>query len=52
MEKKESRYREIFNYLIVGILTTIVSFGSYYLLTISLLNPNNSKELQIANKHI
>ena len=42
-------YRELISYLIVGLLTTVVSFGSYYLLTISLLDPNNKIELQIAN---
>ena len=41
--------KEIINYLIIGILTTIVSLVTYYLLTFSVLNPNNDIELQIAN---
>lgn len=45
----KNKYREIISYLIVGILTTIVSYGVYYVLTISLLNPNDKIELQIAN---
>ena len=46
---KKINYRELIAYLIVGVLTTIVSMGSYYLLTITILNPNNPIELQIAN---
>ena len=45
----KNKYREIISYLIVGVLTTIVSYGVYYVLTISLLNPNDKIELQIAN---
>lgn len=41
--------KEIINYLIVGILTTIVSLLSYYLLVLTILNPNNALQLQIAN---
>lgn len=41
--------KEIINYLIIGVLTTIVSLVTYYLLTFSVLNPNNDIELQIAN---
>lgn len=41
--------KEIINYLIIGVLTTIVSLVTYYLLTFSVLNPNNDLELQIAN---
>ena len=36
-------------YLIIGGLTTLVSLGSYYLLTLKLLDPNKSIELAIAN---
>ncbi len=43
------KYEEIINYLIVGVLTTIVSLGSYYLVVLTLLNPNHAFELQIAN---
>ena len=41
--------KEVINYLIFGVLTTLISIGSYTILTISILNPNNSIELQIAN---
>lgn len=46
---KISKYRELIAYLIAGVLTTIVSFGVYYLVTLSLLDPNDKIELQIAN---
>lgn len=41
--------KEIINYLIIGVLTTLISIGIYTILTISILNPNNAIELQIAN---
>ncbi len=41
--------REIIVYLIVGVLTTIVSFVSYYLCTKTFLNPNDGLQLQAAN---
>ena len=44
-----TKYKEIINYLIIGILTTIVSLLTYYLLVLTILNPNNPLELQIAN---
>ena len=43
------KYREIINYLIVGVLTTMVSLGTYYISVITFLNPNNPLQLQIAN---
>lgn len=43
------KYKEIINYLIFGVLTTIVSLLTYYLLVLTILNPNNAIELQIAN---
>ena len=43
------KYKEIINYLIFGILTTIVSLLTYYLLVYTILNPNKPIELQIAN---
>ena len=46
---KKLNYRELIAYLIVGVLTTIVSLGVYYLVTITFLNPKNPIELQIAN---
>ena len=46
---KKEKYRELISYLIFGVLTTGVGLGSYYLLTISLLDPQDKIELQIAN---
>ena len=43
------KHEEIINYLIVGGLTTVVSLASYYLCVLTILNPNNALELQIAN---
>lgn len=43
------KYKEIVNYLIFGILTTIVSLGTYYALVYTILDANNKIELQIAN---
>lgn len=42
-------HEEIFNYLIVGGLTTLVSLITYYGSVLTFLNPNNAIELQIAN---
>lgn len=41
--------KEIWNYLIVGVLTTIVSLLAYYICVLTFLNPNHAIELQIAN---
>lgn len=41
--------KEIVNYLIFGVLTTVVSLATYYLLALTILNPENALELQIAN---
>ncbi|MBQ2873648.1 MAG: GtrA family protein, partial [Bacilli bacterium] len=43
------KYKEIINYLIFGVLTTVVSLATYYLLVFTILDPNNPLELQIAN---
>ena len=40
---------EIWNYLIVGLLTTIVSLVTYFVCTYTFLNPEVEIELQIAN---
>lgn len=40
---------EIWNYLIVGFLTTIVSLVTYFICTNTFLNPKNPFDLQIAN---
>ena len=41
--------KEIFSYLVVGVLTTVVSFVTYFILTRTFLDPNNAIKLQIAN---
>ncbi len=43
------KYKEIINYLIFGVLTTVVSLGTYYALVLTILDANNPVELQIAN---
>ena len=40
---------EIINYLIVGVLTTVVSLLVYYFCVFTFLDPNNSIQLQVAN---
>ena len=47
--KLYKKYEEIINYLIVGVLTTVVSLVSYYLLVFTVLNPQHPFELQLAN---
>lgn len=42
------KYKEIINYLIFGILTTIVNLIIKYILLFTILNPANAFELQIA----
>ena len=44
-----NKYKEVIMYLIFGVLTTVVSLVSYYLLTITVLNPEIGLQLQIAN---
>ena len=43
------KYKEIINYLIFGVLTTVVSLVVYYGLTLTTLDPEKAIELQIAN---
>lgn len=43
------KYREIINYLIAGVLTTVVSLGVYYGCVLTVLSPQNPIELQLAN---
>lgn len=40
---------EFWNYVIVGLLTTIVSLTTYFIVTRTFLNPSEYIELQIAN---
>lgn len=42
------KYEEIINYLVVGVLTTIVAIGSKLLLLATILDQTNGLELQIA----
>lgn len=44
-----SKHKEIINYLIFGILSTIVNLLTYYILIFTLFNSNNPIELQITN---
>ena len=43
------KYKEIINYLIFGFLTTLICLSVYYILTSTILNPNNPILLQISN---
>lgn len=43
------KYEEIINYLIVGVLTTVVSLATYYACVYTFLDPSSPVELQIAN---
>lgn len=42
------KYKEIINYLIFGVLTTIVSLATKYLLLFTILDASNALQLQIA----
>ena len=51
MEKIKSlyeKYREIINYLIFGVLTTIVNIGTKYALPFTIFDAKNAVELQLA----
>lgn len=43
-----NKYKEIINYLIFGVLTTIVNLVIKYILLFTILNPTNAFELQVA----
>ena len=43
------KYKEKILYLFFGVLTTLISLLTYYILTFTILNVDNSLELQIAN---
>ena len=45
----KENYKEIIRYLIVGVLTTLVSLGVYYGCVYTFLDPENAVQLQIAN---
>lgn len=46
---KNINYKELIAYFVVGVLTTLVSLGTYYIVTSTFLNPLVPIELQIAN---
>lgn len=43
------KYEEIITYLIVGVLSTVVSLATYFICVHTFLDANNSIELQVAN---
>ena len=43
------KYKEIINYLIFGVLATIISLVTYYVCVYTILKPENAVQLQIAN---
>ena len=43
------KYKEIINYLIAGVLATLVSLAVYYGCVLTFLNPDDPIQLQIAN---
>ena len=43
------KYKEIINYLIFGVLTTLISLIVYYACVFTFLNPDDAFQLQIAN---
>lgn len=49
MKKFYEKYKEIINYLIVGVLTTVVSLASYYFCVYTFLDPDQPVQLQAAN---
>lgn len=49
IKKLFDKYKEVILYLIFGVLTTVVSLVSYYLLTVTILDPESAFQLQLAN---
>lgn len=49
MKEILKKYSEIIRYLIIGVLTTMVSLGVYYILTLTIFDPKKAIELQITN---
>lgn len=49
MDKVRSLCQELFRYLIVGVMTTVVSLGVYYGCVLTFLDPENALQLQAAN---
>ena len=52
MEKIKSlykKYKEIINYLIIGVLTTVVSLVTFYIVRILFLTNDTQLDIQISN---
>lgn len=49
MKELLKKYEEIIRYLIIGVLTTVVSLATYYILVYTVFNPSVPLELQITN---
>ena len=52
MEKIKSlykKYKEIINYLIIGVLTTVVSLATFYIVRILFLTNDTQLDIQISN---
>lgn len=49
MKKIYEKYKELFDYLIVGVLTTVISLLVYYACIWTFADPNNPFLLQVAN---
>ena len=47
MRELYQKYKEIIRYLIVGVLTTVVSLASYYLCVYTILDPDSPLQLQL-----
>lgn len=43
------KYKELINYLVVGVMTTVVSLATYYGCVFTILDPQSAVQLQIAN---
>lgn len=43
------KYKEIINYLIFGVLTTVISLATYWICTYTFLKPEINWQLQLAN---
>ena len=43
------KYKELVNYLVVGVMTTVVSLATYYGCVLTILDPQSAVQLQIAN---
>lgn len=49
IKKLYNNYKEIVNYLIIGVLTTVVSLVSFYLIRIFVFTSNSQFDIQLAN---